>query len=122
MIGLLIVANGLAADVIAVDPAPTIEVPAFVTVTDDLGRPVVGATVMASWRPGLPASREQTLGVTDSLGRVRWTPDASGIVALSTSGGSFPVRVEGAAPVETITLLGLLALVATGSAIWGARP
>lgn len=118
----LFVAGALAADVLVVEPAPALGQEAFVTVTDDLGRPVVGATVVASWRPGLAASREQTLGVTDSLGRVRWTPDARGVVALSTSGGSFPVRVEGGLPVETVSLLALLAVVATGAAAWGARP
>ena len=118
----LFIGQVLASDRLAFDPPPSVGQATLVSVTDDLDRPVVGATVMASWRPGLAASREQSLGVTDSLGRIRWTPDASGVVAVSTSGATAPLRVDGAAPGDTLAILGLLALVATGAAAWGARP
>lgn len=122
MIALLLLGTVFAGDLLVVEPSPSAGHETYVTVTDDLGRPVVGATVMSSWRPGLAASREQTLGVTDSLGRIRWTPDSSGVVVLSTSGASAPMRVDGAVPGDTLALLVLLGVVASGAAAYGARP
>lgn len=49
---------------------------------DTLGEPIDGATVRVVWRPGLASERRAGVGITDSQGRVRWTPDDSGPARL----------------------------------------
>ena len=79
--------------------------------------PVAGATVRVRWRPGLPGTREQAVGITDGRGRVRWTPDEVGIAALTAADASTPVRVASdgvpTTPVAwgiALAIAGLLAL------------
>ena len=53
--------------------------PNVVVLTDINGRPRGGETVRVVHRPGLSGEREVAIGITDGLGRVRWTPDLAGL-------------------------------------------
>jgi hypothetical protein len=47
------------------------------------GNPIVGAHVMATYRPGSRVEEESEIGITDSGGAVDWIPEEAGIVAVS---------------------------------------
>ena len=106
---------------IQVEPSAQAGTESVLTVVDFAGRPSPGVTVYATQRPGLPNSEETALGITDSLGRVRWTPEQGGVVALRAGEIVSRVAVDWAAPpADTSTLLGLLILFGLGSILFGA--
>ncbi len=93
-----------------------------VTVVRD-GEPAAGETVRVVVRPGLAGSRELAVGITDGRGRVRWTPEASGLTEVRA--GSERVRVLVAAsgvPATTSVLLTVLTLLTLGYLVVGFRP
>jgi hypothetical protein len=73
--------DGPAPDRIDLDGTPVVGVPGLVTVHRD-GLPAAGVTVRVVHRPGLGGEREAAIGITDGLGRVRWTPELPGVSAL----------------------------------------
>lgn len=109
---------GLAAAEIRIEPAPTADVESVITLIDDAGRPRNGIGVRVVRREGLPGESQTSLGLTDSLGRVRWTPTAGGRASVTAGSDDQVVRVAySAVPSATATLLaamtfaGLLAFV-----------
>jgi len=95
---------------------PVVGVETVVVVRDSEGAdaaPLAGATVRVRWRPGLPGTHEQTVGITDGRGRVRWTPDAVGVASLAAGDAVAPVRVASRA-LPTTPATWLVALVVAG--------
>jgi hypothetical protein len=94
---------------IQLDPTPRAGVETVVTVLDGVGRPSPGVTVQAIHRPGLSSASETALGITDSLGRVRWTPEMGGVVELRAGTSELRTSVAWEHPPEaSVTLLALL--------------
>jgi hypothetical protein len=92
-----------------------------VTLLDDADRPVAGATVRVVYRPGLDGARELSLGVSDTLGRVRWPVDAGGRAELIVDREHLPVTIRYADPPwQTLTLIALLLVFAIGAIVAGA--
>src|SRR5690606_11937455 len=63
-------------------PPPRAGQETTLTLTDLRERPVAGATVQVVYREGLGGERQRAVGITDSRGRVRWTPELSGVVEI----------------------------------------
>lgn len=121
MIALLLVGVALATEPIAVDPPAAVGAPSMVTLTDDLGRPIGGVAIHAIARPGLDGATDTAIGVTDGLGRVRWTPDRGGLVDLVADKVTLHLAVPWPSPpAETIALTALLAAAALSAIAWGA--
>lgn len=121
MIAILYLGVALAADPFAIDPPPAVGVASTVTLTDDIGRPIGGIAVHAVARPGLDGSTDTAIGVTDALGRVRWTPDRGGLVDLVAEKATLHLAVPWPSPpAETAALLALLVAFAAAAIAWGA--
>lgn len=108
----------LASAEVRIEPEPVAGVESVVTIVDDAGRPRNGIGVRVVVRQGLSGETQTSLGLTDSLGRVRWTPADGGRTLLQAGSHDESVRVAYASvPAATTTLLaamtfaGLLALV-----------
>ena len=56
-----------------------------ILIQSDDGRPVAGARVSATYRPGSSVSRHSEIGTTDPTGRIEWTPIEAGIVELTAA-------------------------------------
>lgn len=92
----------------------------LVTVTDDLGRPVPGVTVRVLHRPELDGAQELAIGITDTLGRVRWTPELAGTAQVRADQEIVPVAIAwSGAPPDTAVVLALLAVAALGALGYG---
>jgi hypothetical protein len=99
---------------ITVAPPPIEGQESTVTITDDLGRGAAGLTVRVMHRPGLTGAQEVAIGITDSLGRVRWNPDQPGSAELRVDDEALPVAIGWAHwPIGTLLLLAWLAAAAT---------
>jgi hypothetical protein len=111
---------GLALAGVEVDPPPRTGAPSAVTVTDDAGAPQRGETVRVVHRPGTSFARERAVGITDGRGRVEWTPEEGGLVALRVGDHTTPLRVGWTGPPGgTATLLAVLVAGALGAVISG---
>lgn len=122
MIVALLTAIGLAHAGLTMDPRrplPGEEV--VLTVTHDDGTPVAGMTLRVVHHPGLPTEREVGAGVTDTLGRTRWTPPMSGPAdVIGPQGGLGRVHVAWAhAPLSVAIPLFLLVLAGAGATLYG---
>lgn len=53
-----------------------------VSVVDDDQAAMPGQTLSVVHHPGSPDEREVGIGITDSLGRVRWKPELGGVATL----------------------------------------
>ena len=106
---------------IGISSAPIVGQEAWVTVSD--GRPAPGITVTATLRPGLTGESEVTIGITDGLGRVRYTPERAGLAEIHAADAVLPVSIGWSDPPSaTVTLLFLLfaaALLAIGYGAMG---
>ena len=96
--------------------------PVEVQLVDADNRPIVGATLRVMHRPGLPGEVELGLGITDSSGRVVWTPEVAGPATLSTRLHQAPVELHVAVshvswPLNALVPIGLIFL--TGLALMG---
>jgi hypothetical protein len=88
----------------------------------DRGRPCEGKTVSVVLRPDLSDSQELAIGVTDSRGRVRWTPDRSGVAELRADNARLRVAIPWPRPPsESLLLMVLLLATCLGSAWYGLR-
>ena len=119
---MIVLWSTLAFAALTVDPAPTQGVESTVLVTGDDLAPRAGVTIRVVHRPGLDGTRELSVGITDTRGRVRWTPELAGTAVLRSDNDALPLAVawQGAPP-ETLILLGLLvagALVAAGYGVF----
>ena len=102
---------------------PAVDVETTVTVQDAAGTPSPGATVRVTYRPGLDGEREVAVGITDGLGRVRWTPDQGGVAELRAGPNRRRVEIErGGAPASSLTLVLLLLLASLGALAYGVLP
>ncbi|MBT3222146.1 MAG: hypothetical protein HN348_23985 [Proteobacteria bacterium] len=105
---------------ISAPPTPGHEIE--VTYTDKRGKPKVGATISVIHRPGLDGEQQLAIGITDSRGRVRWTPEQSGVASIKANDDEFPLRISWPhPPSQTALLLGLLFLTSIGTAVYGWR-
>lgn len=97
MIVLLLLATLAADAAIQVEgrAVPGEEVVVRVLDADGRGRP--GETVRVVHRPGLQGQRELAIGITDSRGQVRWTPELWGVARIRAGDELQPVRI---APLE----------------------
>jgi hypothetical protein len=105
---------------ISLGGVPTVGEEVVVTVAGPDGAGAPGATVRAVHRPGLYGEREVAIGITDGMGRVRWTPDVAGVTVLSADDHQLwsAVRPDGP-PVDTLMLLAVLTLTALGAMAYG---
>jgi len=93
-----------------------------VTLHGDLGRPEPGATVQVVYRPGLDGERQRAIGITDSLGRVRWTPEVGGVAEVRAGQERRLVAVAWPSPpLGSVVLLVLIALSGLGFSGYGWR-
>lgn len=79
-----------AVELIVDTQAPVLEKPAGISVViDDEAKqlPAAGWTVVARYYPNSTLERSETVGVTDSSGKVTWIPAAPGIVSISAVRG-----------------------------------
>lgn len=108
---------------IEIDPEPVAGVESTITLIDDAGRPRTGIGVRVVHREGLGGEQQDALGLTDSLGRVRWTPADGGSTVVHAATEERRLTVGYAAlPSATLTLLGVLALAGLGAMGAGLRP
>ena len=92
----------------------------LITILDDAGRAREGIGVRVVHRPGLRGETQLALGLTDSLGRVRWTPETGGTATLHAGRDTLDLRVVPAAlPSTTLTWLILSWLTALGATGFG---
>lgn len=116
----LLLAMELASAGIGTDAPPVQGTPTMVVLTDSEGRPRGGETVRVVHRPGLEGDREVAIGITDGLGRVRWTPDVAGVSELRAGDETLPLRVGWPAlPLDTAILLALLGIAGLGAGGYG---
>lgn len=85
MIPLLLALQLAHAGVVATPPA-TPGATSQILLSDAQGAVKRGGTASAVTRPGLPGQAERGLGVTDARGRVRLTPEGSGVVVVRLDG------------------------------------
>lgn len=112
-----------AASTIAFEPEPVAGAETVILVTDDLSRPEPGATVQVVHRPGLAGERQVAIGITDSRGRVLWTPELGGVARVRAGEASVDVVVaRSALPAGTATLLGLLFAGGLAAVLYGFTP
>lgn len=110
---LLLLSHAWAEPRLAVVGAVQEDSPVEVQLVDADNRPIVGATLRVLHRPGLPGEVELGLGITDSSGRVAWTPEISGPATLSTRVHHAPVELDVAIartswPLNALVPIGLL--------------
>lgn len=95
----------------------------IVSVVNDDDAPSPGQTLSVTLHPGSPDAREIGIGITDTLGRVRWTPDTPGVATLRV-GDHEALRFTVAyryPPLSAIVPLLLAGLGALGALIYGWR-
>lgn len=120
MIAALIVA--VAAAGLSVEPAPVAGAEGWVRLVDADGRPAVGVSVRAIHRPGLAEERQEALGLTDSLGRVRWSPVRGGEARILAGEEALDLEVRYATPpTSALVHLGLLLGLGLSAAAVGLR-
>jgi hypothetical protein len=106
--------------VITVEEPPVAGEETVVLVTDGADRPQPGVTVRVLHRPELDGSQELAIGITDGLGRVRWTPEVAGVAELRANQDAMPVSIAWASvPAEPVSLLALLVLAGIASVVYG---
>lgn len=111
----------LASAEIVLDPPPRVAETSVITITRD-GEPRAGATVRAILRPGLDRESEIAIGITDSRGRVRWTPDVAGVIEIRADGEQQRARVAWAGQqLGTAMILALLGALGLGATAIGWR-
>ena len=114
---------GLALAQVTVDPPPRVGEESVVEVLDEFERAEPGATVQVVHRPGLDGERQIAIGITDSRGRVRWTPEVAGVAVLRAGDRRTPVVVGWTGvPPTTASLLAMLMLAAVGLMGYGLLP
>jgi hypothetical protein len=119
MLLLCALANGA----ISTDIQPELGQAVVISVTDPEGHGRGGETVRVVHRPGLAGEREIAIGITDGLGRVRWTPEIRGVARLRAGDQRLPVHIGApSAPPATLLLLLLLLLASAGAVGWGVHP
>ena len=103
------------------DPAAGIET--TISVRDADGEADPGETVQVLHRPGLDGERQVAIGITDSRGRVTWTPAISGVAVVRAGTDTQPVAIRWSeTPPTTAILLALLACSAMGALGYGVLP
>ena len=63
-------------------------------VVDGLSRPVAAATVRMVTHPGLSGAKEWTVGLTDSEGRLEYTPEIGGLHRIEVANQSLDFAVR----------------------------
>lgn len=94
-----------------------------VSLTDNAGRPVQGATVRVIHRPDLHSATEVAVGITDARGEASWVPDTPGVATLIAGDEQLELAIAWDA-MPTTTLIGVMLLVtaALTSAGYALRP
>jgi hypothetical protein len=112
---------GVASAAVTLDEAPAREgTESVLLVTDEAGDPRSGETVRVVHRPGLAGEKELAVGITDGRGRVRWTPEASGITRIRAGEEIEVIRVATVGlPTTPIVVLGLIGAAGLGALGYG---
>ena len=104
---------------IEVDTPPVLGAETVVVLRDAQGNGRGGETVRVIHRPGLGGEREVAVGITDGLGRVRWTPEVGGVARLEAGEEQLRTVVAQPPPAETVVGLILLFLCGVAGIFWG---
>ena len=109
---------------------PRANEPVELTLTTASGFPAAGVEVKAGYGPGSELLRETSLGTTDNAGKLSWTPEEAGLVALSAEAqgadgpealaSSISVQFDGA-PVSGLLVMLVAGLILYGGVIAGFR-
>lgn len=105
---LLLTASQARAELAIDPPNPRQATTAQLALFDASGHPVAGAPIRALFSSGSTLERQQTLGATDSLGQLAWTPEASGLVVIESGPHTLTVVVAPPARVPSPALFFLL--------------
>ncbi len=100
------------ADKVVVEPPAQIGVESEIRVEDEDGLPRPGRTVRVTYRVGLSNAEDRAIGITDGLGRVRWTPEMAGAAEVSIDGERQPLSIAWGAPPASVLAI-LVVLLAT---------
>ena len=93
----------------------------WVTVTNQ-DVPAPGETVTVVHRPGIAGEHEIAIGITDAMGRVRWTPSSAGLSTVHADGHILRLHVHSLLPPPSaVTMLGLITMGGLASLIYGLR-
>jgi hypothetical protein len=112
---------GLGWATVSAEPPPRVGVESTLTVLDDAGAPVPGATVRALHREGLAGARELAIGITDAEGQVRWTPKLGGPTLVEAGNQRQHELVAWDQPPAETLISWLLLLVAAAVAWWAGK-
>ena len=103
---------------ITIDPSPVLGQESTIVVVSNDGAPAPGRTVQVSHRPGLAGEAEEAIGITDGLGRVRWTPSTAGVSILRAGEETRAIQVAwNAPPWDTLAWL-ILLILASGAGLF----
>ncbi|MCO4743654.1 MAG: hypothetical protein KC912_02625 [Proteobacteria bacterium] len=117
----LLLATALATVELSEPPVDGLET--LVTITDDRGNPVHGATVRVIHRAGLADSAEMAIGISDAEGQVPWVPAQSGTAELIAGDQTLPVQVAWTTiPTGPASALLMVVIAAVLSLGYGLRP
>lgn len=115
-----LLATSLAFGGITTDSPPVQGTATVVVLTDGDGRPRGGETVRVVHRPGLQGDREVAIGITDGLGRVRWTPDVAGVAEIRAGQEHLALQIGWPGiPLDSAVLLVLLGIAGLGAGGYG---
>jgi hypothetical protein len=119
-VSLLVLALSVALAAVTPESAPRLGLEVVVLVAEG-DQPRAGETVRAVHRPGLHSETEVAIGITDSRGRVRWTPERAGLAELRAGTDSRRVLVASRAPMGAQVMLVLLFLASFAATMLGLR-
>ncbi len=118
MIALLTVALGA----ITVDDPPVVGVETLIRVTGEDGSEAGGETVRVLYLPSTARTRERAINITDARGRVRWTPERSGVAEIRAGTQSVRIYINSERlPTTPLAVFAVLALLGAGSVGYGLR-
>ena len=105
---------------VTTDPAPVLNEACAVRVTSPDGTPLSGETVRVVHRPGMAGETEVAIGITDTRGKVRWTPIQAGMSILRAGDQTRVLQVQRTErPKALYALLGLLIVASLGGLAYG---
>jgi len=107
---------------VTVEPTPRSGSESTITVLDEISRPMAGETVRITYRPGLAGEQDIVAGITDSLGRVQWTPERGGVAIIDAAKEQHTVTAAWRIwPMDTLVHLLLCVLGALAALAWSSK-
>jgi hypothetical protein len=99
------------------EPAPVVDTESVILVTQPDGTPLGGETVRVVHRPGMVGEAEVAIGITDTRGKVRWTPVEPGLSVLRAGEQSRTLQVGRIESPKALFALLLILVVAALTAL-----